>query len=137
MKLAAIMHLQAQVIKAGGPGSGQRGHTTDKPWADGPDKIGHGDVLPRNHYDADKFGAVHSYLTSHGFKTRIPVVGSSDPSKGQAVFYSRKAQNADEPDYTGGTTHSVLVYPNGEWEHTSESSHSGFGADSLANVTRE
>lgn len=123
MNLHSILTLNAY--------SDEQPRDNDGKWTDGPDKVGRGDVLPRNQYDEKRNSAVIDYLKKQGFTRsgvnsdpHAPITFKRDVDKGPATPQS-------DPKAAGHSTHSVLVYPNGEWEHTSESSHSGYGPEGL------
>ena len=122
MDLSTIMTINAY--------SDEQPRGNDGKWTDGPAQIGHGDVKPRNEYDQEANSAVLDTLKKQGFKQsgvnsdpHHPMTFRTDTDKGE--------RGKTGPSYAGHSTHSVIVYPNGEWEHTSEGSHSGFGADGL------
>ena len=106
---------------------GRKGATVAHPPFSGPTRIGRGDVHPRSEYDEHTNKEVRDMLRSKGFTVSGP---NSDPTKPveytQHTTFGNTAN--EEKGFNGNTTHTVMVYPNGEWEHTQESTHGGHGA---------
>src|SRR6185312_2703943 len=119
-------------LRAGGPGSGRHpeGGFVSHPPFKGPTRIGRSDVHPRNEYNEHANKEVRDYLQRNGFKS---TGANDDPHK--EVVYSKHSEHSnpgEDDTFSGSETHSVIVYPNGEWEHSSESSHSGSGLSTLS-----
>lgn len=89
---------------------------------------------PKGEYDERANKEVRDLLTSQGFTPSGENV--NDPTK--PMIYSLKTSvgdpNAGNATFTGDSVHTVLVHPNGEWEHTSESNHTGSGVADLGRV---
>lgn len=97
-------------------------------------RIGRGDVLPRSVYHPVIHSAMLAELSELGFSVSGP---NSQPAL-PIIFTMKSGNGCDErtdiqggDGFTGHWVHTVMLYPNGEWEHISEGSHDGIGLSGL------
>lgn len=90
-------------IEAGGPGSG------------------------RHPLDATKKAAIETWLKGHGFEPDLR--NSTNPNSmtfwSKHVYGHTDSHGAEDTHSSGRTHHMVVVYPDGSFDHSSESSHTG------------
>jgi hypothetical protein len=93
-----------------------------------------GAAKDKSAYDAEKNQALVSYLQSSGFKANS---ANLDPSKGSVVYSKIQSLNEAGGGNIGHTNHTVVVHPDGSWEHYSEGTHDGSDLNNLVHVMGE
>ena len=84
-------------------------------------------IAARNDYNERANKDIRDYLRTNGFTESG---ANTDPTK--TIVYTRYNDVGD-----GDVNHTVVVYPSGEWEYTSESNRGGVGLGSLSTLQLE
>lgn len=95
----------------------------------GPTRIGRGGAPPRSEYDETSNKEIRDYLRENGFKA----TGTNTDQHKPVIYSKHIEEGGDEAGggFNGQSTHTLIVYPNGEWEHSSETSHGGTGVATM------
>jgi hypothetical protein len=88
-------------------------------------------------HNPERQAATVKQLEELGFKQSNH--GPVDPKTGNMIFTkvtdftpeTPKTTSSDEADYRGHVTHTIVVHPDGSWEHSSEGQHKGFNVETL------
>jgi len=86
----------------------------------------------RSEYDEKRNTEITDHLKSLGFKANS---ANQDPKKDLVTYGSKVETPTGSGEALGATTHTVVVYPNGAWEHYSESTHEGTNLNDLKHIS--